>query len=206
MPPDRGPSAWDGLSSATVADSVPEATVVDPGIGHVAGPRRLAGSAWTARTGAGGYAAVREAIASAPPGSVLVLAGEGDLRRAIWGEVSTVLARSRGVAGVIVDGAVRDLAAIGTGELAVFARGTSPRGPDQEVGGEVGTAVEFAGARIAPGDLAIADQDGIVIVPAAALAGGLELARAAAARERARLAEVDATTSKRRKGAADGTG
>jgi regulator of RNase E activity RraA len=190
MPPDRGPAEWEELATATVADNVPEAIVLDPGLGHLAGPPTLAGAAWTARTGAGGYAAVREAIASAPPGSVLVLAGEGDLGRAIWGEVSTALARSRGVAGVIVDGAVRDLAAIAAGELAIYARGTTPRGPAPEVEGEVGGTVQCAGARIAPADLVLADADGIVVVPAAARSRGLALARAGAERERARLVEI----------------
>ena len=190
MPSDRGRTAWVGLATATVADSVPAATVLDPGIRHLAGPQEMAGPAWTARTGPGGYAAVRDAISSAPPGSVLVLAGEGDLERAIWGEVSTALARSRGVTGVIVDGAVRDLAALRRDELAIFARGSTPRGPAHEVGGEIRVAIACGGTTIAPGDLVIADADGIVIIPAAAAESGLGLARTAAERERARLAAL----------------
>ncbi len=150
----------------------------------------MAGTAWTARTGPGGYAAVREAIATAPPGSVLVLAGEGHLDHAIWGEVSTMLARRRGVVGVLVDGVVRDLSAIAAGELAVFARGRTPCGPAPGVAGRVGGVVDCGGARVAPGDLVLGDDDGVVIVPASSTDAGLELARSAAQRERARLAEV----------------
>jgi regulator of RNase E activity RraA len=158
----------------------------------------MAGTAWTARTGPGGYAAVREAVATAPAGSVLVLAGEGHLGHAIWGEISTTLALGRGVVGVLVDGAVRDLAAIRDDGLAIFARGGTPRGPAAGIAGSIGIVVECGGARVAPGDLVLGDADGVVVVPADSAQEGLELARSAAERERARLAEVRASPAQQR--------
>ena len=205
---DRIAPAWSELATATVADSVPGATVLAPGLVHLGGPPRMAGAAWTARTGRGGYDAVREAIATAPPASVLVLAGEGDLGHAIWGEVSTARARTRGVVGVLVDGAVRDLAAIRGGELAIFARGGTPTGPAAGVAGQVGAVVECAGARVAPGDVVLADADGVVIVPAELAQAGLQLALAAAEHERVRLLEVgaDGRAAQRRREPANGAG
>jgi 4-hydroxy-4-methyl-2-oxoglutarate aldolase len=205
---DRTVAAWRELATATVADSVPAASVLDPGLAHLGGPPRMAGAAWTARTGPGGYDAVREAIASAPPASVLVLAGDGELGHAIWGEVSNALALSRGVVGVIVDGAVRDLAAIREGELAIFARGATPSGPARGVGGNVGDVVECAGVRVAPGDLVLADADGIVVVPGDQTQAGLALALAARERERARLLEVagGARSAERGRERVDATG
>jgi 4-hydroxy-4-methyl-2-oxoglutarate aldolase len=201
-------AAWLELATATVADSVPAASVLDPGLVHLGGPPRMAGTAWTARTGRGGYDAVREAIATAPPASVLVLAGEGHLGNAIWGEVSNALARRRGVVGVLVDGAVRDLAAIRDGELAIFARGGTPSGPAAGVAGHVGAVVECAGAQIAPGDLVLADADGVVVVPADLAQAALQLALAAAGRERARLVEVSGglRSAQRRKEPPNGAG
>jgi regulator of RNase E activity RraA len=205
---DRIAAAWHELGTATVADSVPAATVLTPGLVHLAGPPRMVGAAWTARTGRGGYDAVREAIATAPPASILVLAGEGELGHAIWGEVSTARARTRGVVGVLVDGAVRDLEAIRDLPFTIFARGGTPAGPVAGVAGQVGAAVECAGAPVAPGDLVLADADGVVIVPAELAQVGLQLALAAAERERLRLLEVagGAPTAPRGEETANGAG
>lgn len=183
-------SGWADLATATVADNVPTARVLDPAVHHLAGPARLAGPAFTVRTGPGGYSAVRQALAVAPPGSVLVLAGEGERGRAIWGEVSTAIAIGRGLGGVVVDGAVRDLTALLETHFPVFGLGTTPRGPDREVAGEVDVTVVCAEVEIRPGDLVLADADGVVAVSAAQLEAGLSAALAGDGREHERLAEV----------------
>jgi RraA family protein len=181
---------WSDLATATVADNVAAARVLDPAVRHLAGPPRAVGPAFTVRTGPGGYSAVRKALAVAPPGAVLVVAGSGERRRAIWGEVSTAIAIERGIHGVVVDGVVRDLKALRESGFPVFALGTTPRGPDREIEGEEGVAVDCAGAEIRPGDLVIVDSDGIVTVPKEALETGLPAALAGDLRERERLAEV----------------
>src|ERR1700760_4461606 len=103
-------TGWADLATATPAHNLRAARVLDPAVHHLAGPRRAVGPAFTVRTGPGGYSAVREALPVAPAGCVLVLAGSGERRHAIWGEVSTAIALGRGVRGVVVDGVVRDLA------------------------------------------------------------------------------------------------
>jgi 4-hydroxy-4-methyl-2-oxoglutarate aldolase len=183
-------TGWGDLATATVADNVTAARVLDPAVHHLAGPPRAVGPAFTVRTGPGGYSAVREALAVAPAGCVLVLAGSGERGRAIWGEVSTAIAIGRGVRGVVVDGVVRDLAALSEARFPIFALGTTPRGPDREVAGEVGVTVVCAGVEIRPGDLVLADADGVVAVPERALETGLSVALAGERRERERLAEV----------------
>jgi 4-hydroxy-4-methyl-2-oxoglutarate aldolase len=183
-------TGWDDLAAATVADNVAAARVLDPAVHHLAGPSRAVGPAFTVRTGPGGYSAVREALAVAPPGSVLVLAGSGERERAIWGEVSTAIAIGRGLQGVVVDGVVRDLAALRESRFPVFGLGTTPRGPDREVAGEVDVTVVCAGVEIRPGDLVLADADGVIAVPERALETGLVAALGGRRRERERLAEV----------------
>jgi 4-hydroxy-4-methyl-2-oxoglutarate aldolase len=186
-------TGWDDLATATVADNVAAARVLDPAVHHLAGPPRAVGPAFTVRTGPGGYSAVREALGAAPAGCVLVIAGSagnGERGRAIWGEVSTAIAIGRGVQGVVVDGAVRDLAALRDARFPVFGLGTTPRGPDREVAGDVGVTVVCAGVEIRPGDLVLADADGVVAVPERALETGLSVALAGERRERERLAEV----------------
>jgi 4-hydroxy-4-methyl-2-oxoglutarate aldolase len=183
-------TGWDDLATATVADNVAAARVLDSAVRHLAGPSRAVGPAFTVRTGPGGYSAVRQALAVAPPGSVLVLAGSGEPGRAIWGEISTAIAIGRGLQGVVVDGVVRDLAALRESPFPVFALGTTPRGPDREVAGEVDVTVVCAGVEIRPGDLVLADADGVVAVPERALETGLVAALGGRRRERERLAEV----------------
>jgi 4-hydroxy-4-methyl-2-oxoglutarate aldolase len=183
-------TGWADLATATVADNVAAAGVLDPAVHHLAGPPRAVGPAFTVRTGPGGYSAVREALAVAPPGCVLVLAGSGERGHAIWGEVSTTIAIGRGVRGVVVDGMARDLAALREAGFPVFALGTTPRGPDREVAGEVDATVTCAGVEIRSGDLVLADADGVVAVPERALETGLAMALAGERRERERLAEV----------------
>ena len=183
-------TGWGDLATATVADNVAAARVLDPTVRHLAGPPRAVGPAFTVRTGPGGYSAVREALAVAPAGCVLVLAGSGERGRAIWGEVSTAIAIGRGLQGVVVDGVVRDLAALREARFPVFALGTTPRGPDREAAGEVDVTVICAGVEIRPGDLVLADADGVVAVPERALETGLVAALAGDRRERERLAEV----------------
>lgn len=183
-------SGWADLATATVADNVPTARVLDPAVHHLAGPARLAGPAFTVRTGPGGYSAVRQALAVAPPGSVLVLAGEGERSRAIWGEVSTAIAIGRALGGVVVDGVVRDLPALLDNHFPVFGLGTTPRGPDRERDGNLNVPVTCGGVEVGPGDLLLADADGVVAVPAAQLETGLSAALAGERRERERLAEV----------------
>lgn len=183
-------AGWTDLATATVADNVPVARVLDPALHHLAGPARAVGPAFTVRTGPGGYSAVRKALAMAPAGCVLVLGGGGERRRAIWGEISTAIAVGRGVGAVVIDGAVRDLPALREAGFPVFALGATPRGPDHELAGEVGVTIACAGVEIHPGDLVLADADGVVAVPEGALEAGLAAALAGHERERERLGQV----------------
>lgn len=110
-----------------------------------------------------------EAVDALRPGDVMVAAAHGSVRSGIWGELLSTAARNAGCLGAVVDGAVRDVAKMRAMEFPVFARGTCPldsknrqRVTDRDV------AVEFAGILVRPGDLVVADLDGIVFVPAEA--------------------------------------
>ena len=96
---------------------------------------------------------------------VLAVGGERDV--AHCGEIVAIAAQERGVAGIVLDGAIRDRAEIAALGLPVFHLGTSPRGPGKDGPGALGVPVELDGVEIDPGDLVCADADGIAVVPAA---------------------------------------
>lgn len=109
-----------------------------------------------------------QAVDSCRPDDVLVAAAGGSLRSGIWGELLSTAARGRGAVGAIVDGAVRDVAKMRAMGFPVYARGTSPYdSKDRQRVIDYDVPVEIDGVRFSPGDLVIADIDGVVVVPQA---------------------------------------
>jgi 4-hydroxy-4-methyl-2-oxoglutarate aldolase len=134
--------------------------------------------------------ALHHAVAAAVPGDVIVLAVGGERDTAHCGGIIAAAARARGIAGIVLDGAIRDrieLAALG---LPVFHLDVSPRKPTKEGPGALRVPVELLGVRVEQGDLVAADADGIVIVPAARAEDLLVAARALDAREAEILAQL----------------
>jgi regulator of RNase E activity RraA len=147
---------------------------------HASGAR-LAGCALTVKTRPGDNLFVHKALDLARPGDVLVVDAGGDGTNAVVGDLLAEYAATRGVAGFVVDGAIRDLA--GFREFPVWARGVSHRGPWKEGPGEIGAPVSVGGMVVLPGDLVLADEDGVVAVRRDEAADVLARARARAADE-----------------------
>jgi 4-hydroxy-4-methyl-2-oxoglutarate aldolase len=146
---------------------------------HVVGP------ALTVQGAPGDNLALHHAVAAAEAGEVIVLALGGESSVAHCGDLIALAARSRGVAAIVLDGAIRDRAELESVGLPVFHRGTSPRGPGKAGPGALRVPVTIGGVRIEPGDLVCADADGIAVVPAAHAVAVVEAAEALAAREQA---------------------
>jgi regulator of RNase E activity RraA len=126
---------------------------------------------------------VHHAIAAAEAGDVLVVAAGGGRDAAMIGDLLGGAARRKGIAGVVVDGAVRDSGTFAQwNDFAVFARWITPRGPSSMERGSVNETVIFGGVPVSPFDLVIGDNDGLVFVPRARVDELLEpcLARLAA--------------------------
>jgi regulator of ribonuclease activity A len=113
--------------------------------------------------------ALLKSVLSTPgDGGVLVIDGEGSLHTALVGDVIAELAHSNGWAGLVVHGAVRDAAALRDLDLGIKALGTNPRKGSKTGAGERDVTVSFGGVTFVPGDIAYSDDDGIVVVAAAA--------------------------------------
>lgn len=125
----------------------------------------MVGAAMTVRTRPGDNLAVHAALDMARPGHVLVIDARGEMVNAILGELMTEYAESRGIAGLVVDGAIRDRLSISAGRLPVFARGVSHLGPYKSGPGEIHAIVSIGGLTVRDGDVVVGDGDGIVVVP-----------------------------------------
>lgn len=143
---------------------------MDHGIRPLADTMRASGPAFTVSSPPGQNLAIHRAIAAASPGDVLVVAMSGDCRFGPFGEILALACQRRGIAGIVLDSTVRDGNDIEALGFPVFCRGLAPSGTRKEVPGDLGAAVECAGVRVEPGDVVVADRDGVVVVPAAAMA------------------------------------
>ncbi|MGE3270296.1 MAG: RraA family protein [Chloroflexota bacterium] len=144
---------------------------VDEKIRPITRPVRVVGTALTVRLPDGDLEALVPAVDLLQPGDVLVVDHGGRESVACWGELTSLAAKSRGCAGVIVDGAITNVAEIQAHELPTFARAVAARGGRRrEGGGEVNVPAQCGGVSVHPGDLVLADDDGIVILPPPRLA------------------------------------
>lgn len=110
---------------------------------------------------------MRSALEGPGHGQVLVVDGGGSLRVALMGDTIAALATSNGWAGVVINGAVRDVAALSAIDLGVKALGSNPRKSSKHGAGESGVPVTFGGVTFVPGEFIVSDDDGIVVVDAA---------------------------------------
>ena len=170
---------------STLCDADKTLPVLDPAIRPLRAAR-LAGPAFTV-VAAAEFLSVLHAIGEAAPGDVLVVDGGGAPLAAL-GELLANEAERRGLGGIVVDGYVRDRS--GLPELPIWARGTVPMAGRNDVVPRVGGTVMAGGVRVTPGDIVLADDDGIVIAPLAQLEAALARAEEIERAEAAVLAAV----------------
>jgi 4-hydroxy-4-methyl-2-oxoglutarate aldolase len=135
---------------------------------------RMAGPAFTAKVHPADILMVGIALSECPVGSVLVMDGQGELDTALWGGATTIAASLKGLAGVVIDGAIRDLAEIRKEMFPVFARSVVPNAGGAEYPGELNIPIQCGGVVVHPGDWVVGDEDGVVVVPSTQLGNILE--------------------------------
>ena len=125
----------------------------------------LLGTAFTVKCPAGDNLMFHKALDLAKPGDVLVIAAGGSMSRALCGEIMATYARSRGIAGFIIDGCVRDRDALSQfTDFPIYAKGVTPNGPYKNGPGEINFPVSVGGQVIDPGDILIGDGDSVLVV------------------------------------------
>ena len=155
------------LGTSTLFEASGIATsAVDAAIRPVWPGASVAGPAYPLECSPGDNLAIHIAMEKVPRGSILVIA-TGGFVAGYWGEVLTVAAEAAGVTGLVIDGGVRDIAALTTRRFPVFTRGISMRGTIKASAPSVGKPISFTGTPVATGDLVVADDDGVLIIPVA---------------------------------------
>jgi RraA family protein len=164
------------LQTAVLSDALGKSGAMDHDMRCFSANCRLAGPATTLRLHTADILMVGKALSLCPRGHVLVIDGQGELNTAVWGEITTAAARLKGLAGVVIDGAIRDSAAIRRDRLPVFARAVVPNAGGAEYPGEVDIPIQCGGVVVNPGDWVVGDEDGVVVVPSKRLNSVLEVA------------------------------
>lgn len=178
------------LGTSTIFEASGLATsATDTAIRPVWAGASLAGPAFPVECAPGDNLAIHLALEKAPRGSVLVVA-TGGFVAGYWGEVLTVGAEAAGIRGLVIDGGVRDIAALTARRFPVFTRGISMRGTIKASTPSIGLPLSFTGTPVADGDLVVADDDGVVIIPAAHAQAALDQGQARADKEAAIMAEL----------------
>ncbi len=168
------------LGTATIHEAQGQRGAVDPRIAPLDPSMRLAGPALTVDIRPGDNLMIHYALTKARPGDVLVVDAKAFVDAGPWGDVLTFAAQQIGIAGLVIDGAVRDTSQIVEMGFPVFCRGLSIRGTNKHQPGKLNLPLVLGGAVVRPGDIVVGDRDGLVIVAAEEVP---EVIAASAARE-----------------------
>ena len=153
------------LGSSTLYEASGLSCSVDPLVRSIWSGAFIAAPAYPLVCSPGDNLSIHIAMERVPRGCVLVV-GTGNFVAGYWGEVLTVAAEAAGVVGLVIDGGVRDVAAMTKRRFPVFARGVSVRGTVKASAPSVGESTMFTGVPVVSGDLLVADDDGVIIIPA----------------------------------------
>ena len=151
---------------------------------------KIAGPAFTVEVRPGDNLMIHAAMAMAKPGDVIVVDGKGDTTCALMGTIMMTGCKQTGIAGVILDSAVRDSEEIIEMGYPVFSVGTNPNGPTKFVPGRIGWPISVGGIAISPGDLIVGDADGVVVIEREKAPAMLALAQKKVDDETKRIAQI----------------
>lgn len=157
--------AFAKLPVANVSDSMSRMTSAGPTLRPMHASGGMAGVALTIKSRPGDNLMLHKAIDMAQPGDVIVMDAGGDTTNALFGEMMLSHAIKRGVAGLVLNGAIRDADEIKQINHPVFAAGVTHRGPYKDGPGEINVPIAISGMVVHPGDIVIGDGDGVLVVP-----------------------------------------
>jgi RraA family protein len=153
------------LPVANISDSRARMSAAGPRLRPMHKGGVMAGPALTVKTRPGDNLMIHKALDLAAPGDIVIVDGGGDMTNALVGELMVAYAQTRSIGGLVLNGSIRDSDWIGRNDLPVYAAGITHRGPYKDGPGEINVAIAIDGMVIAPGDLIVGDEDGLVCVP-----------------------------------------
>lgn len=153
-----------GLAAANVADASNRMFAMHAGISPMGRGKRLCGPALTVKTAMADNLMFHKALSIAQPGDVIVVDCCGDMNQSVCGDVMFRYAKSRGVAGFVINGCIRDVDFLLEDDFPVYAMGVTPRGPYKSAVGEINFDICCGGQVVHPGDIILGDEDGITVI------------------------------------------
>ncbi len=158
-------AAWKHIPAAIAGDAMNRQNLMHHRITPMTAGYQMVGQARTVSAIAGDNSAIHAALGFLEPGQILVIDGGGYTDRALWGGILASYARRMQCGGVVLDGAVRDVAELKAESMPVYCCGHNPAGPSKGWGGMIDVNISCGGVTVKPGDLIIGDDDGIAVVP-----------------------------------------
>ena len=156
---------FEGMPVANIDDNMNRTAAADSSIKPVGYKGELVGTAFTVKVAQGDNLMLHAAMDLAKPGDVIVIDAGGFTNRAIFGELMATYMKSRGIKGIICDGAIRDYGGLAALEdFKVYAKAAVPNGPYKNGPGEINTPIVCGGQIVHPGDIVVADDDGILFI------------------------------------------
>lgn len=186
----QGDIIFKGLPTGALCNAHPRVRAMTADIGPLFAWAKLAGPAKTAVIHPGQNAALHRTLAGARAGDVLVVDGGGCREFGPFGDILASACRQKGLAGLVIDSTVRDLAGIREIGFPVFCLGTNPSATAKTDPGKIDVALNCGGVRVSPGDQIVGDEDGVVVIPKEISAEVFASAVAIIEREKEILAEI----------------
>ncbi len=178
-----------GLASSNLADAMGRFNFMDAGIRQRTG-LPLCGLAVTVNARPADNLMIHKALAVAAPGDIVVVNTCGNTTSAVFGELMCTTAAAKGIGGIIIDGAIRDVPAIAALGMSAYSRTVCPGGCDKDGPGEINVPISCGGTVVMPGDIVVGDEDGVAVVPREHAEEVLGLVTALQVREQKRIAEI----------------
>jgi regulator of RNase E activity RraA len=178
------------FQAAIIGDGMGRRGIMDHGIKPLNRESKMCGSAVTVETRAADNLMIHAALKIAQPGDVLIINTHGDLSAGIWGELTTRMAIRKGLAGLVMDGSVRDSLELAASGFPVFCRGVCPCGGGKEGPGQVNLPVSCGGVAVDPGDVVVGDADGVVVIPRETAKEAIDWAQQRVAAEEKRFTAI----------------
>lgn len=178
------------FSTCILSDAVKRFYTMDERIRKMSGAEKMIGSAFTVKTRPGDNLLIHKSIELVQPGDVLVIDACGCTNFAVMGDLVALSLKKKGIAGVVIDGSIRDVTEIKKIGLPVFARGIVPSAGDKDGPGEINFAVVCGGLVVNPGDIIVGDDDGVVVIPKNDIDYVLKIAAKKVLSDEVRLKEI----------------
>jgi regulator of RNase E activity RraA len=200
LPDPKIMAEFKNIPASNTADVMGRSCAMNPRIKLVSSPKAqmMVGPAYTVKARAGDNLALHAALNRVSEGDVIVLSNEGDNTRALMGEIMMAyLYYTKKIAGIVLDGPIRDIDEIGQWDFPVYCTGTTPGGPYKEGPGEINVPISCGEVSVNPGDIILADPDGVIVIPRKDAATVLADAKKFQAADESKLAAAKNGTAKR---------